>query len=53
MGARGSRVWGPCDGRGKGALGGGGESGESGAGGALSHLIGAWGHGAIGNVHGG
>ena len=33
MGARGSRAWGPCDGHGKGAWGGGGESGEGGAGG--------------------
>ena len=31
MGARGSRAWGPCDGHGKGAWGGG-ESGEGGAG---------------------
>ena len=38
MGARGSRAWGPCDGHGKGAWGGGG--GESGEGGAGGHALG-------------
>ena len=38
MGARGSRAWGPCDGHGKGAWGGGG-GGESGEGGAGEHAL--------------
>ena len=53
-GHRGSRAWGPWDGAG----GAGGESGEGGAGGwgplkSCDRAIGAWGHGAMGRVHGG
>ena len=49
MGARRSRAWGPWRERARG------ESGEGGAGGGLGpfHLIGAWGHAAMGRVHGG